>query len=193
MSNEIDIKIRAIINESFKLLEKYDNYTFDIPDQVQVFEKNNSALLKYKDSISWQGDVESRPLLSLIKEVMEYLPWKYNYEEREDTPGLSLYLGWAELIGPEAPYRTDKYCLGFTLISPDTIYPEHRHPATELYKVLSGTADWTLEGVVTKRKPGEFILHPSDQIHKMQTYDETLLALYIWTGNDVVTLSEYVG
>jgi hypothetical protein len=65
-------------------------------------------------------------------------------------------------------------------------------PAIELYKVLSGTAEWTLEGVTSKRVPGEVILHPSNKIHKMQTYDQTLLALYTWSGNDVVTLSEYV-
>jgi gentisate 1,2-dioxygenase len=101
-------------------------------------------------------------------------------------------MGWAELIGTEAPYKSDDFCLGFTLISPYTLYPEHRHPAIELYKVLSGTAEWTLEGATSKRVPGEVILHPSNKIHKMQTYDQTLLALYTWSGNDVVTLSEYV-
>lgn len=163
-----------------------------IPEQTGSFEKSTSPLLKYAESSTLHGSKETEPLLRLIREVFDYLPWKYNYEEREDKKDLGSYMGWAELIGPEAPYKSDDFCLGFTLISPYTLYPEHRHPAIELYKVLSGTAEWTLEGVTSKRVPGEVILHPSNKIHKMQTYDQTLLALYTWSGNDVVTLSEYV-
>ena len=163
-----------------------------IPEQTGSFEKSTSPLLKYAESSTLHGSKETEPLLRLIREVFDYLPWKYNYEEREDKKDLGSYMGWAELIGPEAPYKSDDFCLGFTLISPYTLYPEHRHPAIELYKVLSGTAEWTLEGATSKRVPGEVILHPSNKIHKMQTYDQTLLALYTWSGNDVVTLSEYV-
>lgn len=163
-----------------------------IPEQTGLFEKSMSPLLKYAESSTLHGSKETEPLLRLIREVFDYLPWKYNYEEREDKKDLGSYMGWAELIGPEAPYKSDDFCLGFTLISPYTLYPEHRHPAIELYKVLSGTAEWTLEGATSKRVPGEVILHPSNKIHKMQTYDQTLLALYTWSGNDVVTLSEYV-
>jgi mannose-6-phosphate isomerase-like protein (cupin superfamily) len=162
-----------------------------IPDQVEPFFKSSSPLLQYARSSTAHGNNETEPLLNLLKDVFEYLPWKYNYEERADKKDLGSFMGWAELIGPEAPYRTDKYCLGFTLISPDTIYPEHNHPAIEIYKVLSGTANWTLEGVTAARKPGEVILHESMKRHKMQTFDETLLALYAWSGSDVVTLSTY--
>ena len=223
MSNNIDTKIRAIIDESFRQLASYQNaedsallnygerkkvsqdqrlsdlnseiekvISLGLPNQVESFEKNSSPLLKYLDDPFVQGNKETNHLVELIKDVMEYLPWKYNYEERGENSNLGSYMGWAELIGPEAPYRTTKYCLGFTLISKGTLYPEHKHPAIEIYKVLSGTADWTLEKVTTLRNPGEVILHPSNKIHKMQTYDETLLALYIWSGNDVVTLSSYV-
>ena len=164
---------------------------FVVPDQVEEFEVSTSPLLKYTDSALVNGTDKTELLLELLKPVMTYLPWKYNYEEREDKPNLGARIGWAELIGPEAPYRTSEYCLGFTLIAPDTIYPEHSHPATELYHVLSGDAYWTLDGNKRKRIPGELILHPSLHKHQMETEEETLLALYLWTGSDVVTLSEY--
>lgn len=192
MSKELDIKIRKIIDEAIKLLNENNIDSNNIPEQTGSFEKSTSPLLKYAESSTLHGSKETEPLLRLIREVFDYLPWKYNYEEREDKKDLGSYMGWAELIGPEAPYKSDDFCLGFTLISPYTLYPEHRHPAIELYKVLSGIAEWTLEGATSKRVPGEVILHPSNQIHKMQTYDQTLLALYTWSGNDVVTLSEYV-
>ena len=186
-NNEFDKDINKEIKEEIARVT-----SSVIPEQTGSFEKSTSPLLRYAESSTLHGSKETEPLLGLIMEVFDYLPWKYNYEEREDKKNLGSYMGWAELIGPEAPYKSDDFCLGFTLISPYTLYPEHRHPAIELYKVLSGTAEWTLEGVTSKRVPGEVILHPSNKIHKMQTYDQTLLALYTWSGNDVVTLSEYV-
>lgn len=186
-NNEFDKDINKEIKEEIARVT-----SSVIPEQTGSFEKSTSPLLKYAESSTLHGSKETEPLLRLIREVFDYLPWKYNYEEREDKKDLGSYMGWAELIGPEAPYKSDDFCLGFTLISPYTLYSEHRHPAIELYKVLSGTAEWTLEGVTSKRVPGEVILHPSNKIHKMQTYDQTLLALYTWSGNDVVTLSEYV-
>jgi mannose-6-phosphate isomerase-like protein (cupin superfamily) len=186
-NNEFDKDINKEIKEEIARVT-----SSVIPEQTGSFEKSTSPLLKYAESSTLHGSKETEPLLRLIREVFDYLPWKYNYEEREDKKDLGSYMGWAELIGPEAPYKSDDFCLGFTLISPYTLYPEHRHPAIELYKVLSGTAEWTLEGATSKRVPGEVILHPSNKIHKMHTYDQTLLALYTWSGNDVVTLSEYV-
>ena len=186
-NNEFDKDINKEIKEEIARVT-----SSVIPEQTGSFEKSTSPLLKYAESSTLHGSKETEPLLRLIREVFDYLPWKYNYEEREDKKDLGSYMGWAELIGPEAPYKSDDFCLGFTLISPYTLYPEHRHPAIELYKVLSGTAEWTLEGATSKRVPGEVILHPSNKIHKMQTCDQTLLALYTWSGNDVVTLSEYV-
>ena len=186
-NNEFDKDINKEIKEEIARVT-----SSVIPEQTGSFEKSMSPLLKYAESSTLHGSKETESLLRLIREVFDYLPWKYNYEEREDKKNLGSYMGWAELIGPEAPYKSDDFCLGFTLISPYTLYPEHRHPAIELYKVLSGTAEWTLEGATSKRVPGEVILHPSNKIHKMQTYDQTLLALYTWSGNDVVTLSEYV-
>ena len=186
-NNEFDKDINKEIKEEIARVT-----SSVIPEQTGSFEKSTSPLLRYAESSTLHGSKETEPLLGLIREVFDYLPWKYNYEEREDKKNLGSYMGWAELIGPEAPYKSDDFCLGFTLISPYTLYPEHRHPAIELYKVLSGTAEWTLEGATSKRVPGEVILHPSNKIHKMQTYDQTLLALYTWSGNDVVTLSEYV-
>lgn len=96
------------------------------------------------------------------------------------------------IIGPEAPYQCDSFCFGVTLIVSDSLYPVHYHPAIELYYVLSGTAEWTLEGKTALQKLGNFILHPANAVHAMRTGKEPLLAIYTWSGDDVVTLSQYV-
>lgn len=134
----------------------------------------------------------TRPFLDAVAPALPFLPWKYNYEPRADLPDLGLKMAWGEIIGPEAPFVSDRFCLGLTLIAPKSFYPLHRHPATELYWVVSGTAEWTLEGKVTRRAPGSFILHDSNAVHAMRTFDEPLLALYSWSGPDVVTLSSYL-
>jgi mannose-6-phosphate isomerase-like protein (cupin superfamily) len=129
-------------------------------------------------------------LFNTFQPLLQSLPWRYGYTPRADVPGLENRMAWAELVGPVAPWRSDKLCLGLTAISPQTRYPEHAHPAVEVYYVLSGNALWTADGVTHTRPPGSFILHPSGTIHVMETRAEALLAVYTWSG-DVHSPSVY--
>lgn len=164
----------------------------EIPAPSGTFEKSDSPLIRWIEDSAKHGSSETVNLLKALKPALPFLPWKYNYEPRADMPDLGNRMGWGEILGPEAPYRDEHFCFGFTLLGKNTLYPAHYHPATELYVVLSGLAVWTLDGVSKVRGPGEFILHPSNHVHSMQTRDEPLLALYTWSGEDVVTLSKYV-
>jgi quercetin dioxygenase-like cupin family protein len=143
-----------------------------------------------KASEATQRGVLSPLLLALVPTV-RHLPWKYTYADRADAPDLRQKIAFAEIIGPEAPLRSDEVCLGFTWIAPETLYPMHYHPAIELYHVVSGVAIWTLEGKSHRHAPGAFILHPSNAQHAMQTGTDPLLALYTWSGEDVRTTSAY--
>ena len=129
---------------------------------------------------------------ALLRGCGEALPWRYGYAARPDQPGLEAAMGWAELVGPAAPLRSDEVCFGLTLIGPATNYLEHAHPAVELYHVLAGTAAWSAAGETRWQPPGAFVLHPSNVIHAMRTAEEPLLALYSWTG-DVVSPSVWAG
>ena len=164
----------------------------DIPEYNGTFEKSNSPLIQWIEEATKYGNSETENLLKTLQPALPYLPWKYNYEPRPDMPDLGDQMGWGEILGPEAPYHDDNFCFGFTLLGKDTFYPAHYHPATELYVVLSGHAIWMLDEVPQLRGPGEFILHPSNHIHSMQTENEPMLALYTWSGKDVKTLSKYV-
>lgn len=116
------------------------------------------------------------------------LPWRYGYLPRPDAPDLGDAMGWAEIVGPEAPFQSGEVCFGLTLIGPSTYYLPHRHPATELYHVLAGNAVWTADGYTEVKAPGAYILHTEDIIHAMRTGSEPLLAIYSWTG-DVLSSS----
>jgi quercetin dioxygenase-like cupin family protein len=131
------------------------------------------------------GDV-----LDAFRVLFPVLPWRYGYDPRPDFPGLEKRMAWAELVGPVAPFRNERICVGITVIAPHTRYAEHFHPAIESYYVLSGTAYWTAAGVSTLQKPGAYILHPENVEHVMETTDETLIAAYTWSG-DIVTSSVF--
>ncbi len=185
MSGRATVK-DAIGEEAAKMLK------LKIPELTGIFSRNNSPVTTFIGEVFRHGVPETQPMLDILTGALSNLPWKYNYEPRKDMPDLGVKMAWGEIIGPEAPYQCNNFCFGFTMIVPNSLYPAHFHPAVELYYVLSGTAEWTLDGKTTLQKPGTFILHPSNAVHTMRTEKEPLLAMYTWSGDDVVTLSQYV-
>jgi hypothetical protein len=161
------------------------------PPLTGGFPRNQHAATRHLPAALRAGNAATAGLLAAINPVIHFLPWRYSYPPRADAPDLAQNIAFAEILGPEAPLRTDALCLGLTLIGPETLYPAHRHPAVELYLVVAGTATWTLDGVVREHPPGAVILHPSQAVHAMQTHADPLLAIYFWTGTDVYTTSVY--
>jgi mannose-6-phosphate isomerase-like protein (cupin superfamily) len=162
-----------------------------LPPLTGKFPKSRHAITRQIQTVLQAGNESTAGLLDAIGPVMRFLPWRYSYPARSDAPNLKQNITFAEIVGPEAPFRSDSFCLGLTLIGPETLYPAHHHPAIELYYVAAGIATWTLAGAAQKHAPGTFILHPSLAVHAMQTHSEPLLAIYSWTGADVRTASVY--
>jgi mannose-6-phosphate isomerase-like protein (cupin superfamily) len=156
------------------------------------FTRNQHPATRYLDDALAAADGPIAELLTATTPVAHDLPWRYSYEQREDAPSLGEKIAYAEIVGPEAPYRSAIFCLGLTLIAPESLYPPHRHPAVEIYYVLSGTASWSLNHRERELPPGTFVLHPSLAAHAMRTRCEPLLAAYTWSGEDIHTPSEYV-
>jgi quercetin dioxygenase-like cupin family protein len=156
------------------------------------FPRSTHPCTRYLDAALQAGNSSTSDLLDAIRPVAFDLPWYYTYSKRSDAPGLENEMAFAEIIGPQAPFKSENVCLGLTLIGPGTLYPSHTHPAIELYYVAAGVAKWTANGVSTLNPPGTFILHPSQVVHAMQTSQEPLLAVYSWSGEDVRTTSAYV-
>lgn len=180
-------KSDAVTEEIARVLSLLD----PLPPLVGAFPRNHHASTRHLEAALLSGDASTTDLLSAIRPVALDLPWHYSYAKRDDAPGLEDHIAFAEIIGPEAPFPSDRVCLGLTLIAPETLYPAHAHPAIELYYVAAGTATWTANGVANRNPPGAFILHPSQVVHAMQTHRGPLLAVYAWSGEDVKTLSYY--
>jgi mannose-6-phosphate isomerase-like protein (cupin superfamily) len=163
-----------------------------LPALTGRFSKSSQAATRHIEPALRAGNESTQALLEAIGPVIRYLPWRYSYPPRDDRADLGQHIAFAEIVGPEAPFRSDHVCLGLTLIGPQTLYKMHRHPAIELYHVVAGTAAWTLDDVSRDNQPGTYVLHPSQAVHAMQTRAQPLLAIYFWSGTDVRTASVYV-
>ncbi len=151
-----------------------------LPQPVPVTAHATASIQHHMPAVlaaSWPAPLTA--IASALSACWQRLDWHYHYPER---PGLAANIGFAELIGPAGPLRSDKIRVGFTFMAPGIFYPLHDHPAVELYVVLSGQAQWTRGTVTTGQAPGTAILHASMEPHAMETAIEPLLALYLWTG-----------
>jgi hypothetical protein len=118
-----------------------------------------------------------------LRPLIADLPWRYGYAARADLPGLENRMGWTEIVGPAAPFRSVSVCLGLTFLAPETHYPDHRHPAVELYRIVAGHPKWTAESETRSLAPPAAVLHRSGARHAMASAGEALLAIYSWTGD----------
>jgi mannose-6-phosphate isomerase-like protein (cupin superfamily) len=125
----------------------------------------------------------ARALLS----VTDQLEWRTPSKDPEDGPDVAIFLrnfAAATVIGDGGLLPSDKVSAGFSLQASDTYYPPHAHHAEESYWIIGGDGDWK---VGTKAwfavKPGDSIYHESGARHAMQTNEQPLLAVWLWTSH----------
>src|SRR5690606_38444835 len=84
------------------------------------------------------------------------------------------------------------FAFGIFLISPRTLYRDHRHPAPELYVPLTGPTRWRFgRGAWETRAAGEPVWNEPDAVHATLVGDVPFLCLYAWT-RDVTLPAETV-
>ncbi|MBN3134850.1 dimethylsulfonioproprionate lyase family protein [Pectobacterium punjabense] len=132
-----------------------------------------------------------REICSMLRLVAPELRWNFDYTPHPEFPYLDENVAFTQFVGPDDLWVSSHLAIGLTLIAPETHYPAHYHPATEIYLPLAGTGLWAMgNGGYFPRQPGELIFHPSGVTHATQTQKEPVLALYIWHG-DIRSPSEW--
>ena len=130
-----------------------------------------------------------RMLAGALASASPHVRWIAPYRRGEGADDLVSGYAVTMLSMPGPPPRTDYQApfanpgvlVAFTLQAPGIHYPLHRHKASEIYHVISGTAEWQRDGEPWRRRePGEWIFHASEQGHAMRTGDEPLLTLVAW-------------
>ncbi len=129
----------------------------------------------------------SNEIANALLAVSNQLHWRASSKSVDDGPDIAILLrnlAVATIIGPGAPLPSDKVYAGFSLQAPDTYYPPHAHDAEESYWIIGGNGDWKVD---TKPwfavQPGDGIYHGPRARHAMQTNEQPLLTVWLWTSD----------
>ena len=115
--------------------------------------------------------------------------WRQNSNYTTSNVGAEFLdnYGYVELVGRQRRWPSERLAVGFLVLGPGAHYPAHRHPASEVYHVVSGVAEWCKgDEALATRPPGAAIYHAPNVVHETRVTTEPLLALYCWTGDIAV-------
>jgi hypothetical protein len=139
-------------------------------------------VLRYLPSALGSADAATQDARAALFTLSDALCWRRNpnYTDRHFLDGYA----YCELLGPTGHLQHDTLSAGLLLLQPELLYPEHAHPATETYVVLSGRAQWRQGNAGWQtRVAGERITHATMEAHAMHSGTEPLLAAYLWRGD----------
>lgn len=142
----------------------------------------------------WQSALQGTqaPVLAVAEALLVLGPsltWTQNPNYRRTPPSerfLDNY-GYAVIAGPRggppALLQHEGCALGVLLLGPETVYPCHHHPATEVYVPLTAAEWWREQGPWRSEAAGTAIFHGSNVPHATRTSAQPLLAIYMWRGD----------
>jgi mannose-6-phosphate isomerase-like protein (cupin superfamily) len=129
----------------------------------------------------------SQELARSLLAVADQLAWRSSSKAREDGPDIAILLrnfAVTTVIGSGGLLTSDKVYAGFSLQARDIYYPPHAHHAEESYWIIGGNGDWKVD---TKPwfavEPGDSVYHESGARHAMQTNEQPLLTVWLWTSH----------
>ena len=123
------------------------------------------------------------PVGLIISSQWDKLAWRVPGFGMINT-SISDRIAVTELVGPTGMIKHDSVSMGLLLMAPNLRYPSHSHAAEELYIVLSGTIEWTIQDKsIGALKPKMAVRHKPWQPHEMKTRDAPALLFWGWTGD----------
>ena len=129
----------------------------------------------------------SRLVAEAVLAVDDQLTWRTSSKSQVDGPDVAALLrnfAVTTVIGEGGLLPSDKIYAGLSLQARDTYYPPHAHTAEESYWIIAGSGDWKVD---TKPwfavEPGDSIYHKSHARHAMQTNEQALLTIWLWTSH----------
>ncbi len=136
---------------------------------------------------SGRQGMSSHAVARALLAVADQLEWHASSKDRKDGPDVEIFsrnFTATTVIGEGGLLPSDKVMAGFSVQGRDTYYPPHSHHAEESYWIIGGDGDWK---VGTKPwfavEPGDSIYHESGARHAMQTNEQPLLAVWLWTSH----------
>lgn len=137
---------------------------------------------------SKQGHCTTDELLLIMAANRTSLHWEQAYTREDAAVGDNMLAnyGYAEIIGKQGPFVSNKVRAGIAVYGPWIDYPFHRHQAEEIYVVLAGSAQFRIAGAEpVTRRAGEVIYHGPMVSHGLHTRETPLIIFYVWQGGDL--------
>ncbi len=143
--------------------------------------------LKAACASSGQHGSSSHAVAEALLAVTDQLEWRASPTDRDHEPDMAVFsrnFTATRIIGEGGLLPSDKVIAGFSLQGRDTYYPPHAHYAEDSYWIIGGDGDWK---VGTEPwfavEPGDSIYHESEVRHAMQTNEQPLLTVWLWTSH----------
>ncbi len=141
------------------------------------------ALRYWEEALTIADESAPASLMAALRQAAPGFHWRQNpnYLTTLDQDYLSGY-AFTEFVGEVAPLAHEGLRIGLLLIGPDRHYPEHNHPAEEIYLPLT-PASWWRAGEDWRDLDGGHVIHHAPwRVHATKTGGGPLLALYAWLG-----------
>jgi len=113
--------------------------------------------------------------------------WRATYTDY--GPEFAKAYRFRTLVGDEyAPVRGKNVYFGEAEWAPGAIYVGHKHKSPEIYYVISGEAEWTVDGKTFRATPGTAIYAKPNAVHRMVNVGDGILkTVWMWWGSRRVT------
>ncbi len=145
------------------------------------------AYLEAACARSGQTGSSSNRLAEALLAVTDQLAWRASATDRDDEPDMAVFSRHytvTRIVGDGALLPSDKVIAGFSLQGRDTYYPPHAHHAEESYWIIGGDGDWRVDTEPWFAvEPGDSIYHKPWARHAMQTNEQPLLSVWLWTSH----------
>lgn len=161
------------------------------PERPQYHEKSTAYVPAARTLSQWNLVDESSEadFHRVIQKVLDVAHWKQTYTETEVGSEFLARYGYFELLGPDGHFFSDVLRAYVGYWGPGLRYDWHHHEAEEIYCVLSGAAEFHLDGGRSQwLRRGDTRFHYSNQPHAMTTTVEPVLTFVLWRGRGMTGL-----
>ncbi len=137
---------------------------------------------------------QTRALMETFEQHKDRLRWEQSYRKEDGVVPDAMLEGYAfaEIIGKQGPFVSDRIRAGIGIWGPDIVYPRHQHQAEEIYIVLAGSAEFDIGSAgKTGYDTGEVIYVEANTPHGFLTGDQSLVLYYLWQAGDLRQISSF--
>jgi len=139
-------------------------------------------------------DQQTRGLVETFERHKNRLRWEQSYRKEDDVVPEAMLEGYAfaETIGMQGPFVSERIRAGIGIWGPEIVYPRHQHQAEEIYIVLAGSAEFKIgEAEESRRSTGDVVYVESNTPHGFRTTDQSLVVYYLWQAGDLRQISNF--